>query len=83
MSNLTCVQYPVTADQGSRNQVPDIQFSSFWSLMDVLGRIEEADSVEVQSDSLGSVLTKQESVAAAHVQAARYSVEDNSWSTMV
>eukprot|EP00090_Calanus_glacialis_P034363 TRINITY_DN5765_c0_g1_i1.p1 TRINITY_DN5765_c0_g1~~TRINITY_DN5765_c0_g1_i1.p1 ORF type:complete len:1490 (+),score=607.25 TRINITY_DN5765_c0_g1_i1:212-4471(+) len=51
------------------------------SLMDVLGRIKEADSVEVQSDPLGSVLTKQEPVA-AHVQSARYSVEDNPWSTM-
>merc|ERR1719427_699720 len=53
------------------------------SLMDVLGRIKEADSVETQPDPLGSVLTKQEpNIAAAHVQSARYSVEDNPWSTM-
>merc|ERR1719427_2137320 len=52
------------------------------SLMDVLGRIKEADTVEAPSDPLGSVLSKQEPVAAAHVQSARYSVEDNPWSTM-
>jgi len=52
------------------------------SLMDVLGRIKEADSVEAPSDPLGNVLSKQEPVAAAHVQSARYSVEDNPWSTM-
>jgi len=51
------------------------------SLMDVLGRIKEADTVESQPDPLGSVL-KQEAVTAGHVQAARYSVEDNPWSTM-
>ena len=37
--------------------------------------------MEVQSDPLGSVLTKQEPVA-AHVQSARYSVEDNPWQSM-
>merc|ERR1719445_2761654 len=52
------------------------------SLMDVLGRIKESDTVEAPSDPLGSVLSKQEPVAAAHVQSARYSVEDNPWSTM-
>eukprot|EP00092_Neocalanus_flemingeri_P004867 GFUD01005237.1.p1 GENE.GFUD01005237.1~~GFUD01005237.1.p1 ORF type:complete len:1554 (+),score=557.90 GFUD01005237.1:650-4663(+) len=53
------------------------------SLMDVLGRIKEADSVETHSDPLGSVLSKQDqSVTAANIQPARYSVEDNPWSTM-
>jgi len=52
------------------------------SLMDVLGRIKESDTVEAPSDPLGSVLSKQEPAAAAHVQSARYSVEDNPWSTM-
>jgi len=52
------------------------------SLMDVLGRIKEADTVESPADPLGSVLSTQDSVAAAPVQSARYSVEDNPWSTM-
>jgi len=52
------------------------------SLMDVLGRIKEADNSDQSSDPLGSVLSKSETNNPGPIQSARYSVEENPWSTM-
>ena len=52
------------------------------SLLDVRGRIKKPDTVEAPSYPLGGVLSKQEPVAAAHLQSVRYGMEDTPCSTM-